>query len=758
MILENENQHHIELMGLITNLQNWKPNISAPRLGMFGKQLPQALVVDGCTRDRFYVGTEVEYGKYTFKVKAMYPFEIIGLVEKFKVGIGFTSLKYNPRFTYLVRRTDGNREYDVIHLDRFCTHHNNFGFEYRLNMDVIRKAQVGKRIDPGEVFAQSPTLDEEGTWRYGVLTTTANLSTAFVTEDGFMASTEWCQQMRSKGTGTITVTVPKDHYLLNVNGDENHIKLFPGPGEPIREDGLVMAMRRYDDILGGVELSPREMMEVDYDFDEKVYIEAHTQNARVIDVEIWEPDGDATQRQPVYYDRDGLVQEDTIKRFSKAQTEYYDNILKVYKDIVRTSRQERREIKVTKRLQRLLRYATGVCKEIPFGQSFRTTLMRNGVALNQTQITIRYTYDVIPTIGYKFTGKWGDKGVLCKIKPRAEMPTDQYGIVADLVRAPNITINRMNPPVLFEQHYNFVAMRIEEQIREIIRENGPTPTAYKQAYELALAFYKPVSPLFYEKCIQYMGWNDPRHHKRHVDSIIEKGVYIWLPPITQNIGIEGTAELEDAFPAIYGPVTFVDDEGKLRRTKDKVMIGANYIIALEKTGHDWSAVDAPRRQVHGVPSKMSQRDRFQLPWRFQSIRFFGESEVRSYSGIIGGEWVADMLDRDNNPEVQYQIYRKIVASETPTDLEFVIDRAVYPIGNSLSLGYMNNHLYCAGAEFNYIDVDNYNAANDLSLDRTLARQLAAEEEEEDYEEQEEEETDETEEEEVELDDDSDEDE
>jgi hypothetical protein len=91
-------------------------------------------------------------------------------------------------------------------------------------------------------------------------------------------------------------------------------------------------------------------------------------------------------------------------------------------------------------------------------------------------------------------------------------------------------------------------------------------------------------------------------------------------------------------------------------------------------------------------------------------------------------------------------------------LEFVIDRAVYPIGNSLSLGYMNNHLYCAGAEFNYIDVDNYNAANDLSLDRTLARQLAAEEEEEDYDEQEEEETDETEEEEVELDDDSDEDE
>lgn len=713
MIHENENQHHIELMGLATNIQNWKANISAPRLGMFGKQLPQALVVLGCTRDRWYTGVEVEYGKYTFKVKPAFHLEIIGVIEKFNVGLGLTSFRYNPRFTFIVRRTDGQREYDLIQLDRFCTHHNNFGFEYNIDKDVLRKARPGNRLSPEDVLAQSPSLDENGVWRFGILTNTANLSTSFVTEDGFMVSTEWCQEMKSKGTGTIVVLVPKDHYLLNVNGDEENIKLFPGPGEPIREDGLVIAMRRYDDILGGVELSPREMMEVDYDFDEKVYIEAHTQNARVIDVEIWEPDGDATQRQPVYY-KDGVVEEDTIQKFSRAQSEYYAGILNVYKDLVRENKRQNRDVVVTKRLQRLIRYATGVCKEIPFGQKFRTTLMRNGVALNQTQITIRYTYDVIPTIGHKFTGKWGDKGVICKQRPRSEMPTDKYGVVADLVRAPNITINRMNPPVLFEQHYNFSAMRIEEQIRDMIKAN-PVPSVYKEAYDLAMSFYEVVSPLFYEKCVNYMGWNDPRHHKRHVDSIVNDRMYIWLPPITQNIGIEGIDQLETRFPADYGPVTFVDDDGKLRRTKDKVMIGANYIFALEKTGHDWSAVDAPRRQVHGVPSKMSQRDRYQLPWRFQSIRFFGESEVRSYAGIVGGEWVADMLDRDNNPEVQYQIYRKIVASEDPTNLDYVIDRRKYPIGDSLSIGYMNNHLYCAGAEFKYLDVDNWNPEGDQIL-------------------------------------------
>lgn len=703
MLLENENQHHNELSGLATNLLGQMATVSASRLKMWGSQLQQALVISGCTRDRFWTGPETEYGKYTFKVEAKFALQIVGVVEKFQTGIGVDSFKYNPKVTYIVKNINTG-EFDVMHLDKFCSHHNNFGFEHKLNQTNIRKAQiVGNTLKKGDVLAQSPTLDEQGIWRPGLLTMTCTLSSPYVTEDGFLVSDTWCQKNRSKGIGTISITVPKGHYLLNTYGNEEKIKLFPGPGEAIREDGLLIAMRKYDDILGAVELSPKEMMEVDYYFDEKVYIEAHTQNARVIDVEVWRSENDPTESQPVSSEL-GFKADDDISRYTAALKRYYSGILSVYDNITREAHRTQKQPKFSDQLRRLVWYSSGATNSFPRFGNFRTSLLYNGVALNSCRIVIRYTYDIIPTIGFKTTGRWGDKGVICKIKPEAEMPVDQYGNIVEVASAPVVTINRMNPAKSFEHYHNFKAMEIERTVRAMMQEDK-SPERYLEAHEYLMRFYKVISPLYWEKCVTFFQDNFTKKVKEHVDSVVNDMVYIYLPEISPNVGIQSIEDIEAEFPSVYGPVAFINEKGELRRTKKKVMVGANYMILLEKTGHDWSAVDAPRRQVHGVPSKMSQRDRHGLPWRFQAIRFFGESEVRNYAGILGGEWIADMLDRANNPKAQYMIYDKIISSERNTDLDFVIDRNVLPTGNNLAQSYMNNHLYCAGAAFAYKDVD-----------------------------------------------------
>ncbi|UQT03206.1 DNA-directed RNA polymerase subunit beta [Serratia phage vB_SmaS-Totoro] len=146
---------------------------------------------------------------------------------------------------------------------------------------------------------------------------------------------------------------------------------------------------------------------------------------------------------------------------------------------------------------------------------------------------------------------------------------------------------------------------------------------------------------------------------------------------------------------------------------DPVMIGDVYMMVLEKTGHDWSAVDVPKRQVHGVPTKVSARDKHNLPYRQSPLRFFGEAEIRNYSGILGGDWAADMLDRANNPKAQEAIWKQVIESETPTNLTFTINRQKIPVGNSLSLSYLNNAMYCNGAQFAYAEVD---TASDLEIE------------------------------------------
>jgi hypothetical protein len=696
---------------------------------MWGSQLPQALVIDGATRDRFYTGVGREYAKYTFKTKIKDPMDIVERIEKFNVGRGMGAFTFNPRTTYIVynRRKD---IYDVVHVDKYKSHHNNFGYEQKLDYKALDKAHISGSFQVGDELAKSPAIDEHGIWRPGLLTHTAVMSHPYTTEDGFVVMDEWCQRAKSRGFGTIAINVPKGHYLLNTNGTIDRPKLFPEPGDNIREDGLLMAMRKHDDILGGVELSPKEMMEVDHFFDEFVYIEAHTRNARVIDVEVWKPENDPLEQQPGP-DEQGMVPTDDITRFDAARRLYHKRILDVYDGIMRDSRRNNKTPKFSDKLTRLIYSSAGAISEMPGLGKLKLVPNFNGQQMNTCRIVIKYTYDVIPTIGFKATGCWGDKGVICKILPRSMMPMDKFGVVAEVLSAPVVSINRMNPPKIFEHYYNFKCERIEVEVREMIKRDSSND-GYLAAYKLLLSLYEVISLPFYEKIVEYNGMgNDIRRVRRHVDAIINDKMYIYLPSHTQNIGVEGVGDIEARFPSDYGPVTFYDAEGKLRRTRDKIMIGANYMIVLEKTGHDWSAVDAPRRQVHGVPAKMSQKDRSSLPWRYQAIRLMGEAEVRNEVGILGGEYMADQVDRPNNPKALYQIFRTIMHADRPTDLEQVVDREAIPVGNSLALSYLNNTMYCAGAQFAYYDVDRLGIPPDVVVPGVLPEPDEVDEEDDD---------------------------
>lgn len=730
--LANENQLYTELTGLACNLLPWMGGVSASRLIMWGSQLPQALVIEGCTRDRFYTGVGREYGKYTWKTKIKDPMDIIEKIEKFNVGQGLGAFTSNPRTTYVVynRKKD---EYDIVHVDKYVSHHNNFGYEQKLNLKALEQAHRGGAFRAGDVLAQSPSIDEYGIWRPGLLTTTATLSHPYTTEDGFVVMDEWCERAKSRGFGTIAINVPKDHYLLNVNGTLERQKLIPEPGDKIREDGLLLAMRKHDDILGGVELSPKEMMELDYFFDEFVYIEAHTRNARVIDVEVWKPENDPLEQQPTPEEQ-GMTPSDDVTRFDNARRQYHKRILDAYDKIIRDNRKAGKTPKFSKKFSRLIRDSAGATSEMPGLGRLKLLPNYNGQQLNTCRIVIKYTYDVVPTIGFKATGCWGDKGVICKVLPRERMPMDQYGVVAEVLSAPVVSINRMNPPKVFEQYYNFQCMRMEERVREYIKRDS-SDESYREVYKLLLSFYEVISKPYYDKLIEFNGMGmDIRRVRRHVDSIVNGTMYIYLPSHTQNIGVEGVGDIEDRFPSDYGSVTFYNEKGELRRTRNKVRIGANYMIVLEKTGHDWSAVDAPRRQVHGVPAKMSQKDRHSLPWRYQAIRLMGEAEVRNQAGILGGEYMADQVDRPNNPKALYQIFSNIMHTDRPTDIERVVDRDEIPVGNSLALSYLNNTMYCAGAQFAYFDVDRLGIPPDVAIPGATAVPVDPEEEVEEEEE------------------------
>lgn len=679
----------VTLAGTATNLAPYAPCTSPSRLVMLGSQIQQKLLTKGMNRQRFFTGVEHEYAKYTFGVKLKEPIEVIAGIDKFDVGFGEKSFKYNPS-RYLFVFNTAKQEYDLLEVHKYCSHHNNFGFEFDINEEAMYRTQPGNVLQAGEYLTRSPGVMAEGDYIFGTLTNSTFMSSHYVTEDGFMVSDEWCEENTTTGFGEIVINVPKGKYLINTCGTKGMYKPFPGPGDKIRPDGLIAALRDYDDILGCVEMTDGAMAQVDHFFDERYYIEAGSLNARVIDVDIQCTDGDGVDKMPVF-EGSNPSDSDYIDKFWKAKLKFHKQVDAAYSAIKQRSRNKPR---MSRALHRFITDSRDFMLTKPGKRRYRY----KNTPIPTVRIAIRFMYDIVPTIGFKLTNLYGGKGVICKTKPRNEMPSYPDGTVADFVGDGLSTINRMNPSVLFEQYMNYKADEVERKVRDLADSD-----LWDEAFDLLMTFYRTGTPLYYNK-IASQKWG-PKRRQEHVRAVYDDKIFAYMPPNTPGLGIEQIGRVEDALPTTKEKVTWISDMGRVETSMEPVMIGGMYIMVLEKTGHDWSAVDVPKRQVHGVPTKVSARDKHNLPYRQSPLRFFGEAEIRNYSGILGGDWAADMLDRANNPKAQEAIWKQVIENETPTNLEFTIDRKAIPVGNSLSISYLNNAMYCNGAQFAYAEVD-----------------------------------------------------
>lgn len=729
-LLENVNQHDIRLGGLANNFLPMRMTCSPVRMYMFGTHLSQSPVPLGCTKDRFWTPAHFEYAKYTFKVKSKRDCTVYEEIPKYHTNVTMNSYRANPHTTYVVR-DHHTHEYDIIEKPRHVSHHNNFCFEYVDTPDIKKKKlRKGGMLYTDDVIAQSPSIAPDGRWRPGVLAKMTSTSSPYVAEDGYMVSESFCDAMTTTGHGRIVITVPDDHYLLAIVGSGAEARCLPGPGEYIRKDGLLAAMRRHDDILDGVMMSPESMSNVDFFFDRKVYIESYCREAMVTDIEVYRNDNNVSAMQPYKPDGTGEPTDD-ISRHVDALRDYYARIMDVYERIMKDAKRDGRPAVFSPEFTHLVWLAEGISGKFP-GQAGKVdTVAQIGrnEELTGTHIIITYVYKVRAGIGTKITGTSGNKGVICMKKPDSHMPTDRFGNVAAVVASNIAPANRMSGSVWFEPYYHYKADETEREIARIMHEHDNSEEGYTEAYYRALAYYEIIVPLFHAAIVGRP--RDRQFIRDHVDAILEGGLDMEFDSLTQNIGIDAVREMETRFPSKFanavryagwqgteeewnettqgklrlGPVTMINDLGEHVTSRADTMVGDSYFLMLEHVGKSYSASMQPESQVHGVPAKASKADRHSQPYHLASGRMYGEADVRSEIGQTNPRAVADQIDRVNNPHIQEEIMEKIVNSTRPTDIEEIVDRKRHPIGDGLHLAFLRNHFYCSGAELAYYDVD-----------------------------------------------------
>lgn len=204
--------------------------------------------------------------------------------------------------------------------------------------------------------------------------------------------------------------------------------------------------------------------------------------------------------------------------------------------------------------------------------------------------------------------------------------------------------------------------------------------AAEDAYAYLMSYYATVSPLMAE-AMQSDDYKAQSTPEAHVQSVLDNGIYLWIPPNSPADPIESIKLLRNHFPPTHGPVTY--DGGHV--TNQPVLIGSLYVMLLEKTGVDWSGTSSSKLQHFGIPARVSNVDKYATPGRNQPVRILGEAEIRLLNAVAGSDVSADLLDQSNNPATHKAIIQQLLSSQTPTNFDRIIDRREVPLGNSRNI-------------------------------------------------------------------------
>jgi hypothetical protein len=669
---------------------------SSARIQMLSQHLGQMLVVKGSVPRQLQTGMERQYGKYTYKVEMPCDGKILDIIPRYEQTLGQDSIAHNPQ-TVAVYENDETKEIGIIQLVDYCSNHQYFGFRYKTTPD-FDKIRINAFIPKGTVFLDSPSVTTDGDYAYGVQANIAFMTHPACSEDGVVIRRGFLPQLGFRTYETRVIEWGRKRFALNLYGDpaKGEYKPFPDIGDEIRPDGLLMALRDYDPAeLAVVEQSVNACRQVDFIFDTTVY--ANGAGGRIIDVRINHDIADMNCA-AVHMDKQP-------QKYDNARRRFYHRVLELYTSL---RKQRGDALQITPEFHQLVVQAQSVMTE---GGKQRVTKLYRKAPLDTYRVEFVIEYENTPNMGFKLTDLHGGKGVICKVLNDEDMPVDEEGNRADIIMDGNATINRANPGRLYEQYYNASArdthkrlcamLGIAPHTREVEAYNhiSKLPAAQiNQAWDYLFNFYRIISP---PMCEWWETGQVKTTQQEYLAEIVKLGIGLFIPPDHHNLAQDVVWALENLpqYKPVYGPVTYVGNSGQRVVTVKPTRIGSVYVILLEKTGDDWSAVSSGKLQLFGVLSQLTKGDKYSRPVRAQAVRVAGEGEMRIFLANCGERFAAEIMDRNNNPIAHQSMVSGILAAEKPGNIQSLVDRSQIAFGGSKAVQLLRHMNEVSGFKF-----------------------------------------------------------
>jgi DNA-directed RNA polymerase beta subunit len=672
---------------------------SASRSVMMTSHLSQRLVINGATEKRIQTGMEKEMAKYTFSVKMPADGQIVRVIDRYPPGIHEGSLNFNPE-TIVIYENHETKEIDYFSIPHYQSYHQFFGFEYK-KKETLNQLRPRANIAKGTIFADSPSVSDNGGFMYGIEANVAFMSVPSVSEDGFMVSESFLERTKFNIFETRVVEFGASHFPINLNGNAEEYKPFPDIGEYVREDGLLMVLREYDNDLSPVEMSVFDVREVDNTFDKATYVRGG--KGKIVDIKVIK-NNNPTKMLPDLM----TVQ---MEKYHKALLRFHQSIIDTDTELrmERKKKYGESKLKISPKLHRLIVESYAMVNHAQTRMKNNLNLLYRKAPIDEYRIEFVIQYELKPGVGFKLTDSSGGKGVVVKRCKDEDMPIDAHGNRAEVVADSAAVISRMNLGRLYEHYLGGACRDVSLQAKYLLgftKDQKVNPAMISKlslsvrdaAIQHIMQFFKVTSPRQYEHYSLILAEMD---QFEWLSNVCNDGIYLYFPidnPISTS---DAVREVERLFKPTYGPVTYRGESGEMVTTKDSVRIAPLYLMLLDKIADDGSAVSSCKLQHFGVPSQTIKSEKFSYPFRNSSVRTIGETEGRIFDGYCGEEAIAEMMDRSNNPATHRNMIWNILSADKPGNIDHVVDRNYLPLGSTRPLQLISHITKVTGFEHVY---------------------------------------------------------
>lgn len=664
-----------EAMGLIATMSPFISKTSGSRVQMVGSHKSQSISPLAPDIPRVLHGFETQLADYIFNIKMDCDAIVRNVIRKFSLSNRGRGNK--TPVTTIIYQNQATGEYDSIDVFENMSYHTTFATKLII-ADFVHRLRRGDTIPAGTILAQSPNVHEGGIWSNTLNANVLYAPAPSAVEDGFCISQDFAERCRPLEVGSVVASWGRKYYPLNLYGDDTIYKAFPDVGEKVRDDGMIFALRAFDPLYDAANMTPKALRHVDTIHDLCEYGRA---GATVYDI-IVESGAEYTRNKVLTPTGMG----DQADKYARVAHSYYGDIIATYNEIIKSDKGVALGNNFHQLVVRAYADEPNKVPHLYSGPTIRKAF-RN-VPIDEYRVEVKYEYRRPVTNGSKLTDNFGTKGVACEVRPTHLMPYDKNGNRVDLIKYQKAGISRLNGGQ-FMEHFVTAASR-DMSIRLVELANNGTPLL--EVWTHLMRYYAAASPPQHQMMLENYLTDEDKI--RHVNTVLEGGIYLQIAAHDPDIGEVLYDRIMEVIQPLYDSIYWPNDDGSIDLTHDKMMIGQQQIMVLEKVDYKSMSISTDRAQHHGLLSSGNRAIRNSFSSKKKSTKANGESEVRLYVSSMGGETLARLLSLANDPNMIDRAVRSIVTAPKPSNIDSIMDWKKYPLGGNRALNYVTSLLDC----------------------------------------------------------------